>query len=309
MKSTALAACTAVVSLASLACAADHPIETGSVEWGRQLDPALEAARESEKPIFLLFQEIPGCAGCKQFGREVMSDPRIVDAVESAFVPLLIANNQPGSDDAVRRRFKEPAWNYQVVRFLDDEARDLIPRRDKIWTTGPLAARMIRALEAAERPVPRQLALLAAEHSEPLAETAFAMHCFWVGEARLGRLDGVVTTEAGFLDGKEVTRVRYDPATLPLARLIREAERLDCAHALFLPADELATAPAARFKPRPLEGYRRAPESDQKRQLRGTPAAALELSPAQATKLNAWWRADRERALEFLTGEQRADLE
>jgi hypothetical protein len=37
--------------------------------------------------------------------------------IEVNFVPLLIPNNQEGKDADVVKRFNEPKWNYQVVRF------------------------------------------------------------------------------------------------------------------------------------------------------------------------------------------------
>lgn len=35
-------------------------IEVGAVEWGRDLDAALAASKASGKPVFVLFQEVPG---------------------------------------------------------------------------------------------------------------------------------------------------------------------------------------------------------------------------------------------------------
>ena len=52
------------------------------------------------------------------------------------------------------KRFKEPAWNYQVVRFLDAEAKDIIPRKDRVWTIEALAMRMVEALEKHGRKTP-----------------------------------------------------------------------------------------------------------------------------------------------------------
>ena len=120
--------------------------------WGRDFDAALAASKASGKPVFLLFQEVPGCKGCKDFGREVLSDPEIVRAIEDHFVPLMIPNNKPGKDAEILKRFKETAWNFQVVRFLDSEAKDLIPRQDELWTKADLLGRMRAALEKAGRP-------------------------------------------------------------------------------------------------------------------------------------------------------------
>ena len=281
-----------------------QPVEIGSVKWGRDLDQALATSKTSNKPVFLLFQEVPGCAGCKQFGQEVLSDPLIVEAIENEFTPLMIPNNQTGQDAAVLKRFKEPAWNYQVVRFLDSEARDLIPRKDKVWSKGPLAQRMVGALEKAQRPVPAYLSLVAAEASPNLRTAAFSMFCFWTGESKLGAIDGVVTTEAGWIGGKEVTLVKYDPASITIQSLIKQAQQLDCAHGIYLPAAERGRVDAGRLKMQPLDGYRVAKAGDQKKQIQGTPAASLKLNGAQATKVNAWIRRNPEKAKSFLSPAQ-----
>ena len=84
-----------------------------------------------------------------------------MEAIQEAFVPLLIINNRPGADAKILKRFGEPAWNYQVVRFLTAKGKDLIPRKDQVWTTGPLARRMIASLKVAKRPVPDYLQALA----------------------------------------------------------------------------------------------------------------------------------------------------
>ena len=298
----------ALVQASCSASDADQPEEAGKVTWLRDLDTALKASSTSGKPVFALFQEIPGCAGCKQFGREVLSHPLIVAAIESEFTPLLIHNNKAGRDAEVLQRFGEPAWNYQVVRFLDANASDIIPRKDRVWETGPLAERMIAALQKAKRPVPAWLTLLASEHSPRLEQVAMAMSCFWTGEIQIGQLDGVITTEAGFLGGHEVTLVKYDPAALSLDQLVKAAAKVRCSDVLYVPAASIAMARSTGLKAEVLQGYRTAPASDQKKQLEGTAAAHLKLSGAQATKVNAWIRVEPAKAIQFLTPAQRAQM-
>jgi hypothetical protein len=46
--------------LLALGLGADTPPELGTVEWGRKLEPALELAARTDRPVMLLFQEIPG---------------------------------------------------------------------------------------------------------------------------------------------------------------------------------------------------------------------------------------------------------
>ncbi len=137
------------------------PVEVGAVSWQRDLEPAYGQSENSGKPVLILFQEVPGCAGCQQFGREVLSNPQIVEAIENEFVPVLVHNNRPGKDAEILKSFGEPAWNFQVIRFLDSKGKDLIPRKDKVWTVPTVAARMVKALEVAKREVPGYLRALA----------------------------------------------------------------------------------------------------------------------------------------------------
>ena len=86
-----------------------------------------------------------------------MTDPAIIEAVENSFVPLLIINNKRGKDAEILKKYQEPAWNYQVIRFLDQNGKDIIPRKAQVNTKKALAARMIQALEKYKRPVPEAL--------------------------------------------------------------------------------------------------------------------------------------------------------
>ncbi len=260
----------------------DQPIEVGTVRWLRELSDALTHAADSQRPIFALFQEVPGCAGCQQFGAEVLSDPVLVDAIETEFVPLLIHNNTGGRDAEVLAQFGEPAWNFQVVRFLDAVGHDVIERRDRVWETGPVAARMIDALEATQRPVPGYLRLLEQQHSDRLRSVFIAQPCFWVGEAALGGIDGVVTTEVGFMERLEVTHLRFDPLATTLEEILATGADRQVASVAF--ADGTAE-PAGGVPVHPISKFRRAPASDQFRQLQGRIPAGL--NPAQLTKLNA----------------------
>ena len=259
--------------------ATSNPIAVGTVVWGRDYNAALASAKATGKPVFLLFQEVPGCAGCQQFGRDVLSDPAVVKTIQENFIPLLILNNTAGKDAEVLTHFNEPAWNYQVVRFLNADGHDLIPRKDHVWEAPELQQRMAKVLKKSGPP-----------HAEAgrLERVAIAQFCFWEGEKTLGGMDGVLRTEAGYIQGREVTLVDYDPTKLPLAELTRKAQ---------------AAGVATHVFPTP-DGYRKAPDADQKRQLQGTPYARMKLTPEQATKVNAFARTEPERAAASLTIKQ-----
>jgi hypothetical protein len=51
------------------------------------------------KPILVLFQEIPGCSGVQKFGREVLTNPMLVEAIENEFIPMLVYNNRKSGMD------------------------------------------------------------------------------------------------------------------------------------------------------------------------------------------------------------------
>ena len=38
----------------------NQPVELGTVKWSRELKKSLGASKASGKPVFLLFQEVPG---------------------------------------------------------------------------------------------------------------------------------------------------------------------------------------------------------------------------------------------------------
>lgn len=287
----------------------NNPVEVGHVHWGRDLESALKQSGKSGKPVFLLFQEVPGCDGCADFGQTVLTHPLMIEAIEDEFVPLLVYNNVPGKDEEIRKRFEEPAWNYQVVRFLDSSAKDIIPRKDKVWTIGALSRRMVDTLRAHKRQVPQYLSAVAAEYDDSHhGSSAFAQHCFWVGEAKLGGLEGVVKTEAGWLEGREVTHVVYDREKTNLATIAKAAQAFECADKVYAPKADLRVV-SSYTNGELTSDYRCAKDSDQKRQVMTWTALHKipGLTAMQKTKVNAL-AGDRAKALEWLSPRQRATI-
>lgn len=290
---------TQVESNAGSLFGSDTPKELGRIEWMRNYEDAQARSAAEGKPIFLLFQEVPGCQTCVSFGEEVLSNPLLIEAIEDEFVPLAILNNKGGDDRRVLQRFGEPAWNNPIVRFVDARGEDLIPRRDRVWRAGEIADRMIASLTEAERPVPAYLSALRDELNPQKIETAtFSMGCYWAGEACLGELDGLLSSRTGDLGGREVVELRYDSTRLTYHDLLRHARESDCADGVFAHSDaqlKVATdlfGPAAR---RASGSARDASKRNQKFHLkRSKKLANLELTPAQATKLNhsTWQKSD-----------------
>ncbi len=53
----------------------DAPRELGQVRWERDLDAAVARSAGEGRPLFVLFQEVPGCSTCVSFGEQVLSHP------------------------------------------------------------------------------------------------------------------------------------------------------------------------------------------------------------------------------------------
>ena len=268
-----------------------QPAELGSVEWLRSYEQGQSMVKESKRPMLLLFQEIPGCKTCVDFGEAPLSHPLLVEAAETEFVPVAIYNNRPGIDQTIREKFDEPAWNFPVIRFVDETGTDVIERKDRIWETQDVVTRMIEALEASGREVPTYLTLLKNELNTANTETAtFAMFCFWEGEAALGALDGVMQTQAAWLDEREVVEVMFDPSVISYETLLSHARKMKCATKVYARNDEqLAVARNIVDKDaaRTDESVRPAKSSDQKYHLRRAGLHLLPMTELQATRVNA----------------------
>ncbi len=223
---------------------AGTPEELGEIEWGRDYAAAVKASRKSGKPLLVLFDEVPGCMTCKRFGRGPLSHPLIVAAARE-FEAVAVYNNVGGMDRQILKRFREPSWNNPVVRFLDSAGNDLIRRKAGVYDTGELASRLILALKAAKRPVPKYLELLAAEYNAKQQQRAtFSMYCYWTGEKNLGAIEGVTATKIGHLQGREVVEVEYDAAKLTFNDLLKRASRMRCAQNVMARSDNQAKAAA-----------------------------------------------------------------
>ncbi len=148
----------------------------------------------------------------------------------------------------------------------------------------------------------------AAANKPATKRVAFAQSCFWTGEMMLGQIEGVVRTEAGFFKGREVTLVDYAPAQVTLEDLTRQARQAGVADTVYLDADSQRSLKGVSIEQLLDKSYRAAPASDQKKQLEGTPFAHLQLTPEQATKVNAFVRQDQDKAIGWLTPSQRAQV-
>ncbi|MEO1259938.1 MAG: VPGUxxT family thioredoxin-like (seleno)protein, type 2 [Bacteroidota bacterium] len=213
-----------------------QPVELGKVNWLRNMEEAQAASVKQQKPILILFQEVPGCSTCQRYGNGPLSHPLIVEAIETLFVPLAIYNNKGGEDRKVLNYFNEPTWNNPVVRIVSADKQDVTPRLGGNYSSFGLVSSMLLALDKSNLVAPRYLQLLGEELQAEVTgteEATLSMYCFWTGEKEIGKIPGVISTEAGFMGGREVVQVEYNPLVLPYEDLVKKAQQASCASHVF----------------------------------------------------------------------------
>ena len=203
--------------------------ELGKVSWYRDYDQATTLSAKENKPVFILFQEVPGCMTCRNYGHHVMSNPLLVEAIENEFIPLAIFNNKGGKDREVLKKYNEPTWNNPVVRIINNKGTNLTKRIAGDYSALAVYQAMVTVLTKEGKEIPKYLTLLGEELQAKkygaTKETYYSMYCFWTGEKQLGSTTGVLHTEAGFMNGHEVVKVTYNPEVISNKNLTRFAQQ------------------------------------------------------------------------------------
>lgn len=280
-----------VALLVSASLTAQQRVELGQVKWERNYDVALEQAKKTDKPVFILFQEVPGCSTCRNYGKDVLSHPLIVEAIEDLFVPLVIYNNERGHDAKILKKFGEPSWNNPVVRIISSDEKQLVPRVAREYSGVQLVVAMNKALSNDNRVIPGYLNLLEEELtvlSSGVQETFISMYCYWSGEKNIAKQTGVAYTEAGFMDGREVVKVTYSPFFIDYQTLIDEASKAQCASGSY--SDDQSEREASRKvlgngKQHKTKAYKKA--HDDKYYLNRSNLKNLDLTDLQKSRINS----------------------
>lgn len=191
----------------------DQNIELGKVTWLRDYDEALAESKTTNKPVLLFFQEIPGCSTCVNYGRDVLSDPLMVELIENEFVPLAIYNNKPGKDAEILKRYDERSWNNPVTRFVDFAGNDIASKLANNYQPLGLYNKIIDVLKGLGKDIPEYAKLLGDDLKIKYgiaSSTIFETPCFWSGETSFAQFPAVFSTEAGWIGHKEVVKIYYD---------------------------------------------------------------------------------------------------
>ncbi|MFA6115254.1 MAG: VPGUxxT family thioredoxin-like (seleno)protein, type 2 [Sphingomonas sp.] len=242
--------------------------ELGDVAWLRDHDRALALAAKQNKPVLLLFQEVPGCSTCVGFGQDVLTHPLMVELITDRFVPVAIFNNHAGADAEVLRRYDEPSWNNPVVRVIGRDGAEPLPRFADRYDALGLQQWMVAVLEKLGEEIPGYFRLLGRDLllENGLSKCAtYTTPCFWSGETSLAQHPAIITTDAGWVDGEEAVRVHFDP---------RQVSHVDLD----------GYARGELFEPIEHGGF--GLDREPQFYLRKTPARHLPLTPAQRTRIN-----------------------
>lgn len=265
----------------------DQPIELGQVHWFRDYDEALIISEEKDLPVFIFFQEVPGCHTCSTFGNEVMSHPLIVEAIETHFVPLVIYNNKGGEDAKVLNKYKEPSWNNPVVRIVNSKGKDIVKRHAGAYNPAKVINTIQDALLASNQIQPTYLNLLKEELSDNSEEAILSMYCFWTGEREIGSLQGVQSTQAGYMNGTEVVKVNYNPDEISFKELVSASAQKSCADKVYTDDNnEKKIAKNQNISTRSINKYR--VDNQDKYYLSQTDYQYIPMLASQATKANAF---------------------
>ena len=263
--------------------------ELGVVSWHRSFDEAKSLSSETGKPLLILFQEVPGCATCVNYGRQVLSHPLVAEAIETYFIPLAVFNNRGGEDGNVMKHFNEPPWNNPVLRIIDYHEKPLANRLAGDYSIAGTTGAMIKALEKSRKPVPEYLRIVNEENRPFIMpeKAVFSTFCFWSGEIELGKIEGVVATTAGFMHGKEVVEVMFNSETISYTALLRRAGKNGVARNAYVFSEEQENA-ALHVLGESRVAWAKTfhPDRQTKYYLSKTPYSYIPLTSLQAIRIN-----------------------
>lgn len=111
------------LSSSAIATLADwRPVEGGTIRWLGSLPEAQEIARATQRPV-LLFVSHPACPLCRQLRTDSFGDRRVVEVVESSYVPVNVDLRSASPELAASMT----GWPYVAALSPTSEALDAFP--------------------------------------------------------------------------------------------------------------------------------------------------------------------------------------
>lgn len=268
-----------------ISVSAQNNEELGNVKWLRNYNEALRISAQSKKPIFILFQEVPGCSTCRNFGNEVLKNPLIVEAIETYFTPLAIFNNKSGQDAEILKKYNEPAWNNPVCLIVDKSGSELLPRLSNHYSEGSVVRYIRKGIDASNQLVPKYIQIIEQEYNAIKKELVLEMHCFWTGEKHVAEIPGVVSTMPGFSNGKEVVKVEFDASLTDEKKIITAAKKSNIAEAVHVNESGKKIFKDQNIVVKNLQKF--TPDKDIHYYLKNSDYTNVPMSKAQASRANS----------------------
>jgi hypothetical protein len=264
-----------------------QPKELGTINWLRDYDTASIASKKHKKDILILFQEVPGCSTCQKYGDEVMSNSFINEVIETYYIPLAIYNNKGGKDKIVLDRYKEPSWNNPVLRIVNNEGNPTQNRLAGKYSKSEVLDYLKNDLNKKTK-LPEYINIVGDEWyaENQKEEITMSMYCFWTGEKTYGELNGVVNTTAGFMDGKEVVKVEFNPSLTSAKHIINHGKKNKCADGVYV-SDKSLQKELNKNKIGYNTYKKFRPDKDQNYYLKKSKYSNIPMSKMQAMKVNS----------------------
>ena len=105
------------------------------------------------------------------------------------------------------------------------------------------------------------------------------MYCFWTGEKELAKIDGILSTEPGFMNGHEVVKIQYNPYVTDLDKIVPIAKKENCADEVYMDTPINLSVPV-----KPTSKYRK--DKDDKYYLSRSAYKVIPMTRLQASKVN-----------------------
>lgn len=137
----------------------------GSIRWETDFRVSKQRSFLEHKPLLILFTGFQDEEQAAEYGRTVLHNPLIKEAIEENFIPLAINNQDQTDSHNVMNFFHEPHHNLPVIRVYDPASKVPSERLSGDYSGAGLAMTMVVGLTKQGKKPPLYLRILAGEQS------------------------------------------------------------------------------------------------------------------------------------------------